>query len=114
VVLSRGEVEACESQREALVRELREELSCRVEPIQHLMTQTKRGGSLILECWSAAIAAGEPVPNPLEVANLAWLTPAEIQRQPDLLRGTLEILDTIDPALAPPVGQARGGTPACG
>ncbi len=88
-----GHIEPGESQAEALVREMREELGVEVRPGEYLLTQTKHGGQLVLHCWSATIMDGEPVANPREIADLAWLTPAEIRRQPGLLPGTTEILD---------------------
>ncbi|MFH1417064.1 MAG: NUDIX domain-containing protein [Planctomycetota bacterium] len=90
-----GHIEDGESQPEALVREMREELGIRVEPGEFLMTQTKHGGRLVLHCWSATIIDGEPVANPQEVADVVWLTSDEIRRHNDVLPGMTHILDTI-------------------
>ena len=90
-----GHIEEGETQAEALVREMREELNVVVEPGERLMTQTKHDGQLVLHCWSATIVSGRPTPNPLEVADVRWLTPAEIRSQAGLLPGTTEILDAI-------------------
>lgn len=90
-----GHLEPGETQPEALVREMREELGVEVRPGEYLLTQTKHGGQLVLHCWSATILVGSPVPNPREVADLAWLTPEEIRRQPGLLPGTTAILDEV-------------------
>ncbi len=90
-----GHIEAGESQAQALVREMREELGIDVEPGERLMTQTKHAGRLVLYCWSATVVEGEPAANPKEVAEIAWLTPAEIRSKPGVLDGTTAILDAI-------------------
>jgi len=90
-----GEIEADESQADALVREMREELDIVVQPGECLMTQEKHDGQLVLYCWSAEIVSGEPTPNPCEVAAAEWLTPAEIRAKDDILPGMVEILDQI-------------------
>ena len=90
-----GHIEQGESQPEALVREMREELGVQVAPGEFLMTQTKHGGRLVLHCWSATIIDGEPVANPQEVADVVWLTSDEIRRHDGVLPGMTHILDTI-------------------
>ena len=90
-----GEIEDGETQEEALVREMREELGVDVEPGEFLMTQIKHEGRLVLHCWSARIVGGVPRPDPREVAALEWMTPAEIRRAPEMLNGTTDILDGI-------------------
>jgi mutator protein MutT len=90
-----GTIEPGESQPDALVREMREEVHLEVRPGRHLMTQTKHDGKLVLYCWSAEIISGEPRPNPHEVAEIAWMTPAEIRTRDGVLPGTTAILDTI-------------------
>jgi 8-oxo-dGTP diphosphatase len=90
-----GTIEPGESQADALVRELHEEVNLIVRPGRHLMTQTKHDGRLVLYCWSAEIAGGELRPNPKEVADFAWLTPGEIRRRDGVLPGTTDILSGI-------------------
>jgi len=90
-----GHIEPGESQPEALVRELREELHLEVAPGRYLLTQTKHDGRLILHCWSATIIGGEPRANPSEIAMVTWMTPEEVRRQDGLLPGTTQILDAI-------------------
>jgi mutator protein MutT len=90
-----GTIEDGESQPVALVREMQEEVHLTVEPGELLMTQTKHEGRLVLYCWSARIISGEPKANPIEVADLAWLTPAEIRGKAGVLPGTTDILDCI-------------------
>ncbi len=90
-----GTIEDGESQDEALVREMREEIQVEVAPGALLMTQTKHDGRLVLYCWSAEILSGEPRPNPKEVARIEWLTPTEIRAWDGMLPGTIDILDVI-------------------
>jgi mutator protein MutT len=90
-----GSIEEGESQVEALVREMREELAIEVTPGELLMTQTKHEGRLVLYCWSAEIAGGILTANPLEVAEVRWMTPAEVRAMDGVLPGTAEILETI-------------------
>jgi mutator protein MutT len=90
-----GTIEPGESQPDALVREMREEVHLEVAPGRLLMTQTKHHGRLVLYCWSADILSGEPRPNPLEVAALEWLTPADIRARDGVLPGTTDILDHL-------------------
>jgi len=90
-----GTIESGETQPDALVREMREEVNVEVHPGRHLMTQTKHDGRLVLYCWSADIVSGEPLANPKEVAAVEWMTPAEIRSKDGVLPGTAAIIDTI-------------------
>lgn len=90
-----GSIEPGETQAEALVREMREELAIDVTPGELLMTQTKHEGRLVLYCWSAVILSGTLTANPLEVAECRWMTPAEVRSKEGILPGTTDILEAI-------------------
>ena len=90
-----GQIEDGESQEQALVREMQEEIGVRVEPGRLLMTQTKHNGGLRLHCWSASIIEGSVTPNSKEIADTKWMTPDEIRTASGVLPGTTAILDTI-------------------
>jgi 8-oxo-dGTP diphosphatase len=90
-----GSIEAGETQIEALVREMQEELAIEVTPGELLMTQTKYEGRLVLYCWSATILSGTPMANPHEVAEFRWMTPAEVRAMEGVLPGTTDILEAI-------------------
>jgi (d)CTP diphosphatase len=90
-----GHIEPGETQTQALIREMSEELNVEVTPGEYLMTQTKHSGRLVLHCWSAAIATGEPTPNPREIAAIVWMTPREIRDKEGVLPGTTAILDAL-------------------
>ncbi|MBX3396796.1 MAG: NUDIX domain-containing protein [Phycisphaerae bacterium] len=91
-----GEIEPGESQADALIREMREELDAEILPGRLLMTQTKHEGRLILYCWSAQLLSDSIRPNPREVAQFDWLTPVQIRDKDGILPGTAEILAHLD------------------
>ena len=91
-----GEIEPGESYAEALVREMREEIGVEVEPGEHVTTQTKHDGRLILYCWTAEIVSGDPTPNPREVAQIVWMTPDEIRVKEGILPGMIDILKQLE------------------
>lgn len=88
-----GEIESGESETAALVREMREELNVDARAVRRLAIREKHEGRLILHCWQAEIVAGEPSPNPVEVAQCHWMTIGAIRSLSDLLPGTLEIAE---------------------
>jgi (d)CTP diphosphatase len=90
-----GHIEDGETEPEALIREMQEELGIDVEPGKYLMTQTKHHGRLVLHCWSAKIVKGEVTANPREIADYAWMTPAEIREKPGVIEGMTDMMDTI-------------------
>jgi 8-oxo-dGTP diphosphatase len=90
-----GHIEDGETEAQALVREMREELHIEVAPGRYLLTETKHSRGLVLHCWSATITAGEPLANPKEVAEFAWLTAEEVRRKEGVLPGTTDILDAM-------------------
>jgi 8-oxo-dGTP diphosphatase len=73
-----GKVEGGETRQEALIRELREELSVRIVPGEPLMTVEHRypDFGLTLHAYRAAIVSGEPVLG--EHRDLRWLAPREL------------------------------------
>lgn len=71
-----GKVEPGETVRDALVRELREELGVSVEPLQRVPGAWPLGNGLTLHVWTARLLAGTP--RPLQDHDaLRWLLPAE-------------------------------------
>lgn len=90
-----GHIEPGETEPEALIREMREELHLDVRPGRYLTTQVKRDGALVLHCWSASVEGDEPEPNPAEIAEVVWMAPHDIRRWDGVLDGTTAILDVI-------------------
>ncbi|RLL67577.1 (deoxy)nucleoside triphosphate pyrophosphohydrolase [Streptomyces sp. Z26] len=72
-----GKVEPGETERQALVRELREELGVAVEPLDRIDGEWPVGGGLLLRVWRARLLGGTP--RPLQDHDaLRRLAPAEL------------------------------------
>src|SRR3954447_380457 len=72
-----GKVEAGEEPAEALLREVHEELSCRIRVTGHLPGEQPIGGGLVLRILLAEVVEGEPSPH--EHDALRWLAPEELE-----------------------------------
>ena len=90
-----GAIEEGESETEALVREMREELGVSAEPVRRCWTYERRSPPLLLHCWDAVIGDQALHPDPAEVADYRWLTPEEIRVWPGTLPSCVEFLDTL-------------------
>jgi 8-oxo-dGTP diphosphatase len=71
-----GKVEPGESERDALVRECREELGVDIAVGRRVGADWPLRPGAIMRVWTATIRNGEP--EPLEHAALRWLTGAEL------------------------------------
>lgn len=91
-----GAVEPGETQRQALVREVREEVGLEVRPLEKVWQCPSLNGEWTLHCWTveqsdesmtrSTLRDGDDVrPDPREVAAFDWLTPQEILRLPNLI-----------------------------
>ena len=90
-----GHIEGNETEAEALVRELREELDAAVRPIRRVWQCLSPSG-VELYWWFAELdAACAPTPNPSEVASVHWLTPAELAAHPKTLESNRRFLAAI-------------------
>jgi mutator protein MutT len=65
-----------ESEQQALVREMREELGCEIRPLHRLAGEVSLRHGLVLSAWAAELTGGEPVPT--EHDALRWLAPEEL------------------------------------
>lgn len=80
-----GGIEAGESESEALVREMMEELAIDVDPIRLCWRSVTPWGTN-LAWWLARLdEAVTPVPNPDEVAEVHWMSRAEIRTAQEML-----------------------------
>lgn len=72
-----GKVETGESQPQALIRELREELAIEVEPGEYVASHRREvsGREIHLHAWTVRHFHGEPTA--LEHSQLAWVSPQE-------------------------------------
>lgn len=90
-----GGIEDGESETEALIRELREELHVETRPIRRLWECTTPWG-VWLAWWLSEMATdAEPVPNPEEVEAFEWQTPAEMAATAGLLASNREFLEAL-------------------
>lgn len=91
-----GGIRPEESEQEALVRELREELAATVRPLRRIW-QSVTPWDVQLSWWLAGLEADAPlVPNPAEVESVHWLTPGEMARLPELLESNRHFLEALD------------------
>jgi 8-oxo-dGTP diphosphatase len=74
-----GRVEPGETQPEALVREMREELGLEVTPLRHIWTCPGSDGRFVLNWWLAEADDLATTPDPAEVAEVRWCTVDELR-----------------------------------
>jgi 8-oxo-dGTP diphosphatase len=90
-----GGIEANETEPEALVREIREELATEVEPIRCLW-RSVTPWNVALAWWLARLPPGTALTaNPAEVEAIHWLLPEELLALADLLPSNREFLAAI-------------------
>ena len=91
-----GGIEPGETEPQAVVREMQEELSLAAQPVRRLW-ESVTPWQVHLAWWLVEIdLTAEPIAHPAEVESFHWLTPAEIRRLPDLLASNLEFLDAYE------------------
>jgi len=73
-----GKVEPGESPDDAAVREIREELGCRIEVTGWLATEVEIRPGMTLRVALARLADGEPIPTHHQHDAIRWTTPASL------------------------------------
>ena len=90
-----GGIEAGESEPEALVRELREELNVGVQPSRHLW-RSVTPWNVALSWWLTQLDDKQSIqPNPAEVAAVSWVTLHEMETLPELLESNRHFLRAL-------------------
>ena len=90
-----GAIEGEESEQEALVRELREELGVTIRPERRIW-ESLTPWQVRLSWWLSHLEVdAEVVPNPAEVESAHWYTPEELARLPDLLQSNRHFLAAL-------------------
>lgn len=90
-----GKVEPGEGQREALARELREELLIDVNVGEHLTTATDNSGSVIIELATYLCEVTSESPMLTEHAEARWVEPADL-RQLDWAPADIPTVDLLE------------------
>ena len=109
-----GGIEPGESESEALVREMREELTLDVQPISCVWRSVTSWGTQ-LAWWTAAIPANaNPVPNPAEVAEVMWLKHQEMRVATGMLPSMPQFLDAwVSGKLVLPISPSPADSQNC-
>jgi 8-oxo-dGTP pyrophosphatase MutT (NUDIX family) len=111
-----GRIQPGESQPEALVREVREEVGLAVRPLAKVWECETDDGSFRLHWWTADLGPGDQrlVPDPAEVAEVRWLRPDEFAQLAPTFAGDHEFLDRVLPSLQLPGWPGTCQEPAAG
>lgn len=98
-----GKTESGESQEEALVREIREELCLEIRPLRHLITvpHAYPDFSILLHAWLCETEEKEPVLN--EHKTACWL-PLDRLKEPDWAAADVPVVEFLMERI-PPSGQ---------
>jgi len=96
-----GRVEPGESQAEAVVREVREEVGLRVRAGRKVWECTTHDGRFLLHWWTAILDgdSAEVTPDPREVSDFRWIEPAEFARLEPVFEADAEFFREIIPRL---------------
>ena len=92
-----GGIEMGESEEQALVREMMEELHVCVTPIERVH-ESVTPWNVYLFWWTAVISDDELAQlrcDPREVKTIEWMTLEELRRHPDALTSNLDALDVL-------------------
>ncbi len=85
-----GAIEDDETQEQALVREVREEVGLDIAPVEKVWQCLSLNQGWMLHCWSTRLLADQIKTNPQEVADYRWMTVEEIAALPNVMPSVLD------------------------
>ncbi|MFJ3896878.1 NUDIX domain-containing protein [Streptomyces sp. NPDC090083] len=95
-----GKLEPGETQEEALVREVHEEVGLAVSPLTKVWESQAYDGRFRLHWWTATETGdGTIVPDPAEVSEVRWVTPTEFLKLTPLFEADREFFERVWPGL---------------
>lgn len=90
-----GALEEGETEEQALIRELAEELNITIRPVRRIWESVTDWG-VHLSWWQSQLdTAAQPIPNTEEVAEVLWLPVHDILHLPGLLSSNQEFLQKV-------------------
>jgi len=90
-----GRIEAGESQAQAVVREMREELGLDVRPLAKVWESRTDDGSFLLHWWLVAEDGDRLILDPGEVSQAVWTNTEEFLQLEPTFRGGREFFRTV-------------------
>jgi mutator protein MutT len=90
-----GRIEAGESQAQAVVREMREELGLDVRPLAKVWESQTDDGSFLLHWWLVEEDGGHLTLDPGEVSQVVWVDTEEFLQLDPTFRGGREFFRTV-------------------
>lgn len=97
--LPSGRIESGETQQDAVVREVREELGLHVTPVAKVWECPTDDGAWLLHWWTAETAPGELAPDADEVAEARWVTAEQFLALAPTFEGDREFFERVLPTL---------------
>ncbi len=91
-----GHLEPGETSRQAIQRELAEELGIRVMPVKRVGSVRVIDSNYILAVWRVEHTAGEFHPAEQEIAEIRWLLPDEVRTIQPGLPSTARVMDMLE------------------
>ena len=90
-----GKIEPGETQEEALIREVNEEVGLHVSPLAKVWESQSDDGHFLLHWWTAEAEAGDVQADPAEVSDARWVTAEEFLRMDPTFPADREFFDRI-------------------
>lgn len=94
-----GAIKPGETQQQAVAREFAEEVGGRVQAERKIWEYRRSDGKLVLHWWLARMEDKALALDPLEVAEMRWCTPAEVEALPRLLESNLQFIREVGQGL---------------